>query len=158
MTKDEMKEQYLQKIRPILGQAKRACGAKNSKSPAHDASREYTRLLKEYRDNGGDLVELAGELGVAYSGIRRRVTMANTPSITNGRIKSTSTPEEIEAAVKRVAVAKCKGSRVYHAQLATEYFDNGVSLAAIAKGLGISNSFPLYYGVQRHVNREVGIS
>jgi transposase-like protein len=158
MTKDEMKEQYLEKIRPIIGQAKRAYGAKSSKSPAHDASREYTRLLKEYRDGGGDLVELAGELGVAYSGIRRRVTMANTPAITNGRTKSKSTPEEVEAAVKRVAVAKCKGSRVYHAQLATEYFDNGVSLAAIAKGLGISNSFPLYYGVQRHVNREVGMS
>lgn len=158
MTKDELKDHYLKQIQPLVDLAKRAYGAKNLKSPAHDASREYTRLLKEYRDNGGDLVELAGELGVAYSGIRRRVTMANTPTITNGRTKSKATPEEISAAVMRVAVAKCKGSRTYHAQLAEEYFDNGISLSALAKGLGISNSFPLYYGVQRHVNREVGIS
>jgi transposase-like protein len=96
-------------------------------------------------------MELATELGVAYSGIRRRVFTADVPSIKNSATRQKFSPEVIEAAVARVREAKAQGVARYHAQLAVEYYENGISLGQIAKGLGISNAAPLYYGVQRHI-------
>lgn len=153
MTYDITKE-YAEKLRPLVAQARKANGLRTQDTPAHRASREYTRLLHEYYENGGNLVSLAKELGVAYSGIRRRVFLAPTLSVSTTSRWSKASQEEVDAAVARVKRAKAAGTRQYHAQLATEYYSNNISLGKIAHGLGISNASPLYYAVQRHIKRE----
>lgn len=148
----ELTGKYADKIRPILPLAKKAYGSRTQDTPAHKASRKYTQLLNEFVDKGGSLISLSRELGVAYSGMRRRVFTSQQPPVTSVR-GTTSRPrksqEEIDAAVSRVKKARDKGTSAYHAQLAQEYA-SGVSLNVIARGLGITNASPLYYGVQRH--------
>jgi hypothetical protein len=134
--------------------AKKAYGTKAQKTPAHDASREYTRLLKEFSDAGGNLIMLSYKLGVSYSGIRRRVFTASMPPVTNGKPRKHTTEQELQEALERVRAAKALSVKAYHAQLSQEYYDNGISLGAIAKGLGIKNASPLYYAVQRHALRK----
>jgi hypothetical protein len=63
------------------------------------------------------------------------------------------TPEETDQAINRIKSAKSKSTEDYHDQLAKEY-DNGISLAKVASGLGLSSSQPLYYGVQRSRARD----
>lgn len=153
MTKSELTHEYAEKIRPLLDLAKKAYGPKNQGTEAHRSSREYTELLLEYKSKGGSMIALAKELDVAYSGIRRRVFTADLPPISEARqSKKRASAEEIDAAITRVRDAKSAGTHQYHAQLAEEY-TNGYSLATIAKGLGITNAAPLYYGVQRHLIR-----
>lgn len=150
---NELTSTYAEMIRPILTEAMKARGLRSYETQFHTASRLYTALLKEYYENGGNLVALSKELGVSYSGLRRRVYLASSVDTSNGGKRSTATPEQTEAAVARVKRAKAVGTVQYHAQLATEYRENGISLGAIAKGLGIANSSPLYYAVQRHAKR-----
>lgn len=151
---EELTKTYAEKIRPHLDLAKKAYGARNQSTPAHIASKNYTQLLKEFSEQGGSLLKLADELGVAYSGMRRRVFTADMPSAKNFWTKKKLSSEEVDAAIARVRNARELGPREYHKQLSTEYYDNGVSLGAIAKGLGIKNAAPLYYGVNRHTMRE----
>jgi transposase-like protein len=154
MSKIELAKEYAEKIRPLLPLATKAYGPKNQKTAAHEASRKYTDLLVEYTNKGGSLLYLAQELDVAYSGVRRRVFTSNIPAMTNNNARKKNDPAKIEAAVTRVKNARLKGTQKYHAQLAHEYYKNNISLSAIAKGLGIKNAAPLYYGVQRHITRE----
>lgn len=142
--------EYAEKVRPLIPLARRAYGAKNQKTPAHEASQEYTRLLKEYHERGGSLLLLAQETGVTYSGMRRRVFTADLPTMSETRIGVPKrTAEETELAISRVIAAKSKSTGEYHKQLAAEYAD-GFSLGAIARGLGITSAGPLYYGVQKY--------
>lgn len=147
-------ESYAERLRPLSVQARKANGLRTLDTPAHEASREYTRLLQEYYEKGGSLVAMAKELGVAYSGLRRRVYLSSTISESTTFKVSRATQEEVDAAVRRVKRAKAAGVQQYHAQLATEYYDNNISLGKIARGLGISNASPLYYGAQRHIKRK----
>lgn len=149
MKTPELTAEYSEKIRPLLPLAKRAYGSRDQKTPAHDASRQYTEMLVEFVNKGGSMIELAKALEVSYAGMRRRVMTASLPAMNARAMKKALSQEEIDAAVARVAEARARGSRHYHSQLALEY-QNGVSLSAIAKGLGIKNAGPLYYGVQRH--------
>lgn len=153
MSATELVEEYKSKIEPILPAAKRANGSRNKATPEHDASRLYTQLLIEFRDRGGSLPRLADALGVAYSGIRRRVVMS---SVSVGQIKPVKrtvvTPEDIQDAVQRVRQARSEGISEYHDQLALE-FKNGIPLAPLARALGLSGAAPLYYGVQRSIQR-----
>lgn len=153
MDSDQLIESYTEKIKPLVPLATKAYGSKAQTSPAHNASREYTQLLKEFADQGGNLIMLAKKLGVSYSGVRRRVFTADQPPVTNGNPRKKITEQELQEAVERVKSAKAFNSRAYHAQLAKEYYENGISLGAIAKGLGIKNASPLYYAVQRHAIR-----
>jgi hypothetical protein len=151
---DALVEQYAKKIKPLLPLAKRAYGSRAQVTPAHEASREYTRLLAEFYENGGSLVALSEKLDVAYSGMRRRVFTAKLPPSTmkKGRVKYSEA--EISAAAKRVTKARDSGgAEAYHSALAAEY-SKGVSLAALAEELGLSSAAPLYYGVQRAALRE----
>lgn len=149
----ELVEEYKNKIEPILPAAKRANGSRKKASPEHDASRKYTELLVEYREKGGSLPKLAESLGVAYSGVRRRVVLSNV-SVDN--LKPTTRvsvkSEEIRYAAQRVIQAKSEGMREYHDQLAVEYM-NGIPLATLAKAIGLSSAAPLYYGIQRSIQR-----
>lgn len=148
--KNNLVTEYATKIKPILPLAKRAFGSRAQTTPAHIASSEYTRLLVEFASKDGSLLDLANELGVAYSGLRRRVVTASLVPKSAGRKRaSVSVPESIEEAIEKIRQARNESSEAYHEQLSIAY-NGGVSLAAIARGLGISNTYPLYYGIQRH--------
>jgi hypothetical protein len=146
-------QEYKEKIQPILPLAKRAFGSRDQKTPAHEASREYTRLLCEFYDLGGSLPELAKALGVAYPGIRRRVIMSEV-SIADIKPQKKAQRSEIPVAVERIKAAKESGGvKEYHKQIAEEY-KNGFSLQDLAKGLGLSSAAPLYYGAQRSLKKD----
>ena len=144
-------EEYAQMIAPILPQAKKAYGSRSQTSPAHSASREYTRLLKEFYNKGGSLPLLAKKLNVAYAGVRRRVVMSDI-SVSAFKPKTRIKNQDIKAAAERVLIAKEADGDLYHDQLAREY-RSGISLSNLAKELGLSSAAPLYYGVQRSLQR-----
>jgi hypothetical protein len=145
---DEALKDYVNKISPLLDLAKKAYGSRNTKSPQHEASREYTRLLVEFYEQGGSLLKISKSLGVTYAGVRRRVTTYKVPA-SSSRIRSTATPEEIQKAADRIKEAKKISVSAYHEALRHEYEDNKISLNKLAKALGLSSSNPLYYGVAR---------
>lgn len=149
MTHDDARlERYAQRIEPLLPLAKKAYGSRDTKSPQHDASREYTRLLKEFYNGGqGSLLDMARRLGVQYAGIRRRITTADvTPSSHRPRRKF---PDDVyEAAVKQILDAKSEGVREYHLMLYNQH-QAGLSMSKIAKLMGLSSANPLYYGINR---------
>jgi hypothetical protein len=146
--KDALVEKYAPLLRELLPLARKAYGSRSTKSPQHDASREYTRLLVEYYEQGGSLIAISQAVGVTYAGVRRRVTTVGITS-TGKRVRSRATDEQIADAVSRIRVAKDKSVEEYHEALRHEYEDNGISLTKIAKGLGLSSANPLYYGVAR---------
>lgn len=149
----QLVEEYKSKIEPILASAKRANGSRKKVSPEHTASRQYTELLVEFYSKGGSLPRLADALGVAYSGVRRRVVMSTVSVDQIKPAKRVSlTEQDILDAVQRVQQAKEEGQYEYHDQLAIEY-KNGIPLAVLARKLGLSGAAPLYYGVQRSIQR-----
>lgn len=148
--KEELVEEYAEKIRPYIDLAKKAYGSRNQSTPAHNASREYTRLLVEFHGKGGSLAQLAKRLEVAYSGVRRRVFTADVPSVKSSRKQRAKIDQQtINDAVERVQFARTNGTAHYHRQLHEEFM-NGIPMNLLARSLGISNAAPLYYGVQRH--------
>ena len=151
MKKDELTDKYAAKIEPILPLAKRAYGLRGQATPEHKASEKYTELLKDYYSKGGSLVALSQRLGVAYSGMRRRIFASSTPPRPR-KPRSQSTDVSIEKTLTRVVKAKETSTERYHEELYKAYHD-GVSPAVIAKGLSLSSSAPLYYAVQRHTAR-----
>jgi hypothetical protein len=147
----ELVEKYAQLIEPILPIAKKAYGSRSQSTPAHDASREYTRLLTEFYSKGGSLPLLAKRLHVAYAGVRRRVVMNDiTVSLVKPKIRVKD--QDVRSAALRVNKAKLENVDSYHDQLAREY-KAGISLSNLAKELGLSSAAPLYYGVQRSLQR-----
>ena len=148
MRNNKLVEVYAPLLIDLLPLARQAYGSRNTKSPQHDASREYTRLLVEYYNQGGSLIAIAQAVGVTYAGVRRRVTTVGVaPSAKRSRSKAT--PEQLAEAVERIKIAKEQSVEDYHEALRHEYEDNGISLTKIAKDLGLSSSNPLYYGVAR---------
>jgi hypothetical protein len=147
---------YAPQIKPLLALAKVAYGSRDTVSPQHDASREYTRLLVEYYEQGGSLLGMATELDVTYAGLRRRVTTANVPA-SSGRARKKFPPEVYEEAVKEILAAKAVGSHEYHLAL-KKYFDEGLSMARLATNMNLSSANPLYYGVSRVVLDQQGDS
>jgi hypothetical protein len=152
MTND-LTTQYVKKIKPILSLAKKAYGSRTQNTPAHKASREYTDLLIEYYEKGGSLPQLAEELDVAYAGIRRRIVMKDV-TVESVRPKKSikHSTKDIVASAKRVEKARDYSVETYHDQLAEEY-KNGVPLSLLAKEIGLSSAAPLYYGIQRSLQR-----
>ena len=148
MRNNQLVEVYAPLLVDLLPLARQAYGSRSTKSPQHDASREYTRLLVEYYNQGGSLIAIAQAVGVTYAGVRRRVTTVDISPATM-RVRSKATPEQLAEAVERIKIAKEQSVEDYHEALRHEYEDNGVSLTKIAKALGLSSSNPLYYGVAR---------
>lgn len=151
MKNDELTQRYAKKIEPLLDLAKRAYGLRGQNTPAHKASTKYTELAKEYYAKGGSLVALADELGVAYSGLRRRIFTSSTGSSTR-KPRSKATDETTNKALSAVLKARESSTEKYHAEIYKAYHA-GVSLARLSQALGLSSSAPLYYGVQRHEMR-----
>lgn len=147
--KDELLEEYGPRMAELLPLARKAYGSRDTISPQHDASREYTRLAVEFYAKGGSLLSLSKHLGVTYAGLRRRVITDEVP-VSKTRHRSKATPQEVADAVERVKMARASSSDYYHQQLRHEYEVNKISLAKIAKGLGLSSANPLYYAVNRN--------
>jgi hypothetical protein len=147
----ELVEEYAAKIEPILPLAKKAYGRRNQDTAEHKASQQYTELLKEFQNRGGSLPLLAKRINVAYAGVRRRVAMSNI-AVSDVKPKIRLKEQNIEAAAERVRSAKEKGTNEYHDQLRSEYM-SGISLSNLAKFMGLSSAAPLYYGVQRSLQR-----
>jgi hypothetical protein len=149
---EDLVAQYKAKIEPLFPLAIKAYGSRSQNTPAHKASREYTRLLVEFYSLGGSLPELAKALKVAYPGLRRRVVMESV-SISNIKPQKKANRSELPLAVERVKIARQSGDvSNYHKQLAEEY-KSGFSLQDIAKGLGLGSAAPLYYGAQRSLQK-----
>lgn len=149
MTRDpERLERYAAQIEPLLDLAKKAYGSRDTISPQHDASREYTRLLVEFYNGGeGSLLDMAKRLGVQYAGVRRRVVNADVkPSSHRKRMKFDE--EVYDAAVKQIREAQELGVPEYHLMLFNQW-QSGLSMAKIAKKMGLSSANPLYYGVNK---------
>jgi len=148
MTSDPaLLDKYEALIRPHLELAKKAYGSRDTQSPQHDASREYTRLLVEFYNQKGSLLDMAKRLGVQYAGIRRRVVNQDVPPSSHRARKKF--PEAVyEAAVREILAAREKGVYDYHLTL-HKYYEKGLSLSNIAKRLNLSSANPLYYGVNR---------
>lgn len=144
--------EYTEKIKPILPLAKKAYGSRNQVTPAHEASKQYTELLIEFKSKGGSLPQLAQSLNVAYPGLRRRIVMNNV-AVSSIKSKHRATHKENYEAVDRVKMAKETGVDQYHDQLAEEY-KNGVSMSVLARELGLSSAAPLYYGIQSSLKRK----
>lgn len=140
--------EYAPKMRPLLALATKAYGARSTESPAHEASREYTRLLVEFSDKGGSLLHLAKELGVQYSGMRRRVMASSLPDLTRGAPSRAISEDVYDEAVAIISAAKDRTPKDYHLALKKAY-DDGLSLFHIAQRLGMSSANPLYFGVNR---------
>jgi lambda repressor-like predicted transcriptional regulator len=148
---EEITEKYADKIAPHLELAKRAFGLRGQATPAHVASAKYTELVKEYYAKGGSLVALADKLGVAYSGLRRRVFTSAIPPVAR-KNRSRATEETIAKAMESILKARETSTEDYHQELHDAYHA-GISLATVSKALGLSSSAPLYYAVQRHAMR-----
>lgn len=149
MTDDtSLLDRYEALIRPHLELAKRAYGSRDTVSPQHDASREYTRLLVEFYNAGGSLLEMAKRLGVQYAGVRRRVVNADVPASSH-RARKRFEPEVYDAAVAEILAVKESGNTyAYHLTL-YKHYERGLSLTTIAKLMGMSSANPLYYGINR---------
>lgn len=151
--KDELIKEYSPRLAELLPLARKAYGSRDTVSPQHDASREYTKLLVEFYHKGGSLLQMAETLGVTYAGIRRRVITAEIPASTK-KTRSKASPDAVIAAARRVAEARHGGTEEYHNQIRYEYESNGISLTKLAKELGLSSANPLYYAVARTKIRE----
>lgn len=151
-TSQELVEEYAQLIEPILPIAQKAYGARTRSGPHHEASREYTKLLSEFQSRGGSLSVLARRLDVNYAGIRRRVAMRDISASSFKPSTTRKSEEEVESATMRVLDAKTLGTDPYHDQLAKEY-RAGFAISVIAKKMGLSSASPLYYGIQRSIQR-----
>lgn len=152
MMKTALAEEYAEKVRPYVPLAKRAYGRRTLSSPAHYASREYTRLLVEYYEKGGSLTELSKRIDASYPGLRRRVLMSDV-SVDEVKPPIKTKNKDIASAAERLRNAKKVGVETYHDQLAFEYA-TGISLSRLSKELGLSSAAPLYYGVQRSILRK----
>jgi hypothetical protein len=142
-------EEYAAQMEVLLPLARKAYGSRTTNSPQHEASREYTRLLVEFYGSGGSLIQLANRLDVTYAGVRRRILTDEIPAIPKGK-NSKSSPHEVTEAAVRVKLAHLEdGSAAYHDQIRYEYEVNKISLAKLAKELGLSSANPLYYALTR---------
>lgn len=140
--------EYAPQMRPLLALAVKAYGARNTVSPQHEASREYTRLLVEFTEKGGSLLHLAKELKVQYSGMRRRVMASPLPDLTRGATRRSISEDVYDEAVLLIQIAKDRTPKDYHLALKKAY-DEGLSLYRIAQRLGMSSANPLYFGINR---------
>lgn len=145
---DELVDTYAALIEPLLPLAKRAYGSRDTVSPEHYASRRYTKLLTEFVKDGGSLGDLSKRLGVAYSGMRRRVQTAELPKTTPTPPRHHYTTIEYTNMVHTILEAKRQGTERYHEAIKDAY-DRGYSIARVAREMGLSSANPLYYAINK---------
>ena len=139
--REELAREYADRIRPLLGLARRAYGQQKAGSPARDASDQVNTLLLEYDAKAGNITELAeqldGEIGLA--GLRRRLRIARTGrplgQPRQGSFRGNRDPERITEAADRIKALA--GTPGYGAAVKDAY-EEGLALSAIAKALDCS--------------------
>lgn len=127
--------------------ATQAFGSRATESEAHDASREYTRLLAEYAGRGGSLLKMAEALEVTYPSLRRRVMTAPIRPL-DRHPKSKATQKDYDKAIEIINNAKIGGTVEYHDTI-KKLYDRNISLNRLAKELGLKSAYPLYYGLNK---------
>jgi AraC-like DNA-binding protein len=147
MTNDELLDAYAPTLATLLPLARKAYGSRDIESIQHTASREYTRLLCQFYEGGGSLLDLSKRLGVTYASLHRRVTTSDlAPRKGTTRVKYSDS--EYTAAVSKILEAKSTGTPGYH-QCLKDHYDMRYSMARIAREMGLSSANPLYYGINR---------
>lgn len=138
---DALAEEYANKLRPLIPQARRAFGQQKQGSPARAASDRVNVLIREYDQLGGNITQLAEHLEghISLPGLRRRLRMAragvqlgvnDTP-----RFRGDRDPERVKEAVERIRQAE---NPTEYGHLIREAHQSGIALAAIAQELGLS--------------------
>ena len=140
-------EAYAVRIRPLLDDAKKAYGSRDTVSPQHDASREYTKILVEYCDEDGSLPKLADTLGVSYAGMRRRVNNATLPPVPKVKRVQYSDAEYVTI-IEEIRDCQVVGTDCYHDKLLSVK-EAGYSFSRIARDMQLSSTYTLYYGSDR---------
>ena len=138
-------ETYTNSITQLMSLASKARGPRTGNSIEQKASDEFSNLVLEYIKLGGMIQDLADSLGVSYHTLRRRAKNAATPAHRAPNSKRTS--DEYTLAIHRLNLAKQMSTVDYHEQILREYED-GFSMNRMAKLMGVSSPYPLYYGLQ----------
>lgn len=147
MTNDELLAEYVPLIEPLLPLAKKAYGSRDLDTPQHAASREYTRLLREFYQKGGSLLDLGETLGVTYAGMRRRIITPDNAT-SRGRARPKFSDNEYLVVLGGILNAKGKNTASYHLAL-YEAYERGYSMSKLATLMKLSSANPLYYGVNK---------
>ena len=147
--KDELLNEYAKLMEPLLPLAKKAYGSRATKSPQHDASREYTRLLVEFYSKGGSLLQLVDRLNVTYAGVRRRIITAEIPAEPKGKSSKVDNNIVTQRAEDLKKIQAEGDTEKYHQEVYQVYVVEKISLAKIAKAMGLSSANPLYYAVAK---------
>ena len=147
--KVELLHKYLPQLKELKPQAEQAFGSRDTESKAHDASRNYTQLLKEYAQEGGSLLMMAEALEVTYPALRRRVMTADIKALGRRR-RSSATAEQYAFAVGVLTpLREAQGSAdAYHDAL-LRFYNEGLSMKQLALALGLKAEYPLYYGLTK---------
>lgn len=139
--------EYYPQVAKFKYLATQAFGSRATESTEHEASREYTRLLKEYSDKGGSLLKMAEALEVTYPSLRRRVMTAEIAPLKRHR-KSRASTADYQWAAEYLEDAKLKGTEQYHDAI-YEVYKQDISLNKLAPYVGLKAAYPLYYGLNK---------
>ena len=147
--KVELLTQYVPDLVTLKPLAEKAFGARDTSSDAHEASRQYTALLKEYADKGGSLIMMANALNVTYPALRRRVMTAEVAPLDRHH-RSKATAEQYAFAVQSLTIYRqgMGTTEEYHDAL-LDCYNDGLSINRLAKELGLKSAYPLYYGINK---------
>lgn len=138
-------ETYTNSITQVMSLASKARGPRTSTSIEHKASEEFNNLVLEYIQQGGMIQDLADSLKVSYHTLRRRAKNAESPIQRAPNSKRTA--DEYPAIINALKAAKQVSTIKYHESILGIYED-GFSLNRLAKLMGMSSPYPLYYGLQ----------
>lgn len=140
---------YLPKLKELKPQAEQAFGSRDTESKAHEVSRLYTALLKDYTEKGGSLLMMADGLNVTYPALRRRVMTADIKPLGRRR-RSRATAEQYTKAVEELTPLRASegATEAYHDAL-LRFYNEGLSMKQLALALGLKGEYPLYYGLSK---------
>lgn len=147
--KVELFHTYLPQLKTLKPQAQEAYGSRDTASEAHEVSRKYTELLKEYADKGGSLLMMADALNVTYPALRRRVMTADIKPLGRRR-RSTATAKQYAYAVEVLTpLRETKGATTEYHDALLRFYNEGLSMKQLALALGLKGEYPLYYGLSK---------
>lgn len=148
--KVDLLNEYAKTLKALKPQAEKAFGSRATDSAAHEASRAYTSLLKEYADKGGSLLMLADALDVTYPALRRRVMTADIAPLERVSQKAPATEQQYAFAVQTLTpLRETKGNTEEYHDALLSFYNEGISINRLAKELGLKSAYPLYYGINK---------
>jgi hypothetical protein len=148
--KMELLDEYYQLLAPLSHTAQQAFGSRATETPEHDVSQKFTSTLTEYYEKGGSLKYMAEALKVTYPALRRRVmtaTLEPLPPLAKAK-RSTAPTYMYVYAKEMLEQERAKGSKEYHTAI-KKCYDSGLSLNKLARFVGLTSPYPLYYGLSK---------